>query len=128
MNQVEFARYLRRNKTDAERSLWRIIARLRPRFTMQYSIGPYVADFVCRRARLIIELDGGQHAESDYDARRTAELIASGWQVLRYWNNDVLTNTEGVAVDIVKRGSARLPPGEQFEFVVPRPPRQRSRK
>lgn len=128
LSRIEFARHLRRNMTDAERALWRIIGRLRPRFTTQYSIGPYVADFACRRARLIVEIDGGQHAGSKSDPQRTADLAASGWRVLRYWNNDVLSNTEGVALDIVTRGTPRLPPGEQFEAVGSRPPRRRKKK
>jgi very-short-patch-repair endonuclease len=128
LSRIEFARQLRRNMTDAERALWRILGRLRPRFTTQYSIGPYVADFACRRARLIVEVDGGQHVESEDDVRRTAELDASGWRVLRYWNNDVLTNTEGVVLDIIERGRERLPPDEDFEAVAPRPPRRRKKK
>ena len=126
--QVEFARGLRRKSTEAEQALWRSLGRLRPRFTRQYPIGPYVTDFACRRARLIVEVDGGQHAESDHDARRTAGLVASGWQVLRYWNNDVLVNTEGVALDIIVRGNPRLPPGEQFMAVAPRPARKRRKR
>ena len=70
LNRIEFARHLRRNPTDAERLLWRILGRLRSRFTRQYAIGPYVADFACRCARLVIELDGGQQADSHYDVRR----------------------------------------------------------
>lgn len=114
--------------TDAERALWPILSALRPRFTRQYPIGPYVADFACRRARLIVEVDGSQHAENRHDARRTADLAALGWRVLRYWNNDVLTNAEGVALDIIARGQDRLPPGERFDAVAPRPSRHRKKK
>ena len=128
LNRIEFARHLRRNPTDAERLLWRILGRLRPRFTRQYAIGPYVADFACRRARLVVELDGGQHADSRYDVRRTADLAASGWRLLRYWNSDVMGNSEGVAEDIVAKGNERLPPGERFETAAPRPPRKRKKK
>ena len=86
LGQIEFARTLRRTATDAERALWRSLSGLRPRFTRQYPIGPYVTDFACRRAPLIVEVDGGQHAESRYDSRRADDLTASGWPVLRYWN------------------------------------------
>ncbi len=127
-SQVEFARALRRNRTPAERALWQVLAQVRPRFTRQYPIGPYVADFACRRARLIVEVDGSQHADSGHDAQRAAELGASGWRVLRYWNNDIVTNLDGVASDIVARGNVRLPPGEQFEAVAPRPSRARKKK
>jgi very-short-patch-repair endonuclease len=96
------ARSLRRNMTDAERRLW---AELRAHrfedagFRRQVPLGAYVADFVCHRAKLIIELDGGQHgaaAQAAHDARRTAWLEGQGFRVLRFWNTDVLTNLEGV--------------------------------
>ena len=125
---TEFARELRKNPTDAERALWRILARLRPRFTRQYPIGPYTVDFACRRARLIVEADGGQHLDSKYDATRSAELEACGWQVLRYWDNDALANADGVVLDIIERGKERLPPGEEFKLIASRPPRHRTRK
>ena len=66
------------------------------KFRRQHPIGIFVADFVCIERRLIIELDGGQHADSADDARRTAWLEDHGWRVIRFWNNDVLTGTEGV--------------------------------
>jgi very-short-patch-repair endonuclease len=59
-------------------------------------IGPYIADFVCREQKLVIEIDGGQHAGSDADQVRTAYLEAEGYRVLRFWNNDVLANINGV--------------------------------
>lgn len=96
-------RKLRRAMTDAERRLW---ARLRNRqlegakFVAQFPIGPHVADFACREARLVIELDGGQHAESLTDAARTALIEAHGYTVIRFWNNDVLANTDGVLEEI----------------------------
>ncbi|TFI57839.1 endonuclease domain-containing protein [Sphingomonas parva] len=125
LSQTDFARTLRRNASDAERALWRILGKLRPRFTRQYPLGPYVADFACRRARIVVEVDGGQHAENRYDSRRTTNLVASGWRVLRYWNNDVLADADGVVADIIARGDPRLPPGEQFRFVGSRPSRRR---
>jgi very-short-patch-repair endonuclease len=92
------ARKLRRASTDAEVRLW---AHLRSRqlegakFVRQFPIGGYVADFACRAAHLAIELDGGQHDDAA-DARRTFVLERFGYRVIRYWNNDVLANTEGV--------------------------------
>ncbi len=60
-------------------------------------IGPYIVDFCCREMKLIVELDGGQHAaRADYDAGRTAFLQALGYRVLRFWDNDALANTDGV--------------------------------
>ena len=93
------ARTLRKNSTNAELRLWQ---RLRARalrgykFVRQEPIGPYVVDFVCREERLIIELDGGQHAESMRDLMRDRWLTERGYRVLRFWNNDVFANIEGV--------------------------------
>ncbi len=96
----DYARGLRRRQTDAERRLW---ARLRDRrllgvrFARQVPIGPYIVDFCCREQRLIVELDGGQHAtRADYDAGRTAFLEGLGYRVLRFWDNEALRNTDGV--------------------------------
>jgi len=66
------------------------------KFVRQYAIGPYFADFVCRDAMLVVELDGGQHADSARDERRTKYLNEQGFSVLRFWNTDVLSNTDGV--------------------------------
>ena len=93
------ARKLRRARTDAEERLWQ---RLRNRqlhglkFRFQVPIGDHVADFCCEQARLVIELDGGQHARSPTDPARTAAIEAAGYHVLRFWNHDVLANTDGV--------------------------------
>ena len=92
------ARNLRRNMTDAEQALWRELRRNRFgwRFRRQFPIPPYIVDFACLEARLIVEADGGQHAQpSDHD-RRDAALRAEGWRVLRFWNNDILENRAGV--------------------------------
>jgi very-short-patch-repair endonuclease len=96
----DYARGLRRRQTDAEHRLW---ARLRDRrllgvkFARQVPIGPYVVDFCCRERKLIVELDGGQHAaRADYDAGRTAFLQALGYRVLRFWDNEALGNTGGM--------------------------------
>src|SRR5262245_58157933 len=96
----DFARRLRRNSTDAERRLWQRLRRRGLggyRFRRQRPVGPYFADFVCLERALIIELDGGQHAESvEHDAERTRFLAERGFTVLRFWDNEVLLNTEGV--------------------------------
>ena len=97
------ARALRRDSTDAERLLWR---RLRDRqlggfkFRRQATVGPYVADFLCVEAGLVVEADGGQHT-ADRDAKRSAFLTAQGLRVLRFWNNDILENSEGVLQTIL---------------------------
>jgi very-short-patch-repair endonuclease len=91
------ARQMRREPTEAERRLWSKLrsSGLGVRFVRQRPIGPYIADFACRAARLIVELDGGQHG-GDYDERRDAYLRRQGWRVLRFWNPDVLSNTDVV--------------------------------
>lgn len=97
------ARRLRRASTEAEARLW---SRLRSRqiegakFVRQFPIGPHIADFACRDAGLAIELDGGQHAESPTDSARTTLIEAHGYTVIRFWNHDVLANTEGVLEEI----------------------------
>lgn len=93
------ARKLRRSSTDAEALLW---ARLRNRqllgfkFRRQVPIGGYVADLVCEQARMVVEIDGGQHAGSTIDAARTAAIEGAGYHVLRFWNSEVLSNSCGV--------------------------------
>jgi very-short-patch-repair endonuclease len=96
------AKQLRSDQTDAERKFWRNV-RGRGfagfKFRRQYPIEPYIADFVCLEIRLIVELDGGQHAEEHarvYDDKRTAYLESKGFRVRRFWNVDVLTNMDGV--------------------------------
>jgi len=94
------ARRLRRAMTEAETQLWRHLRGSGlegAKFVRQFPIGAHVADFVCRSARLVVELDGRQHsAEAEADAPRTASIEAHGYRVIRFWNNDVLANTEGV--------------------------------
>jgi very-short-patch-repair endonuclease len=93
------ARHLRRTQTDAERRLW---YRLNNRqlaghkFVRQEPIGPYFADFVCRERKLVVELDGSQHAESEHDQVRDAFLVTCGYRVLRFWNRDVMQNLNSV--------------------------------
>jgi very-short-patch-repair endonuclease len=89
---VAKARALRRRETDEEAALWVMLRNRRFRglkFLRQYAIEPFVVDFVCRELMLVIELDGSQHAESEYDERRTAYLNRHGYSVLRFWNDEV---------------------------------------
>ena len=98
-NRTERARLLRRSLTPAEFALW-----TRPRgrrlggfkFVRQEPIARYYVDFVCRERRLIVELDGGQHADNPEDRRRDRALCALGYCVIRIWNNDVIENLDGV--------------------------------
>src|SRR5947199_1965815 len=96
---TERARGLRQSATDAESKLW---YRLRSRqlngrkFVRQEPIGPYTVDFICRDQRLIIEVDGGQHADNVRDAVRDKWLGNHNYRILRFWNNDVLGNIDGV--------------------------------
>jgi very-short-patch-repair endonuclease len=94
------ARTLRENQTDVEVKLW---SRLRDRqvggakFRRQHPIGPYIGDFCCVEQALIVELDGGQHADqSSADQQRTKLMKDLGYRVLRFWNNEVFSNLEGV--------------------------------
>ncbi len=91
---------LRKQLTDAERHLWGRIRRHQLngyRFRRQAPIGRYIVDFVCLSERLIIEVDGGQHSDRrDVDARRTEWLESQNFRVLRFWNNEVFENIEGV--------------------------------
>jgi very-short-patch-repair endonuclease len=108
------AKSMRSKMTDAERALW---IRLRAhrldglRFRRQTPIGQYIVDFVCHEQRLVIELDGSQHAESQHDIRRDLWLESKGYRVLRFWNSDVLRDRDGVLETIVSaaRGATPLP-------------------
>jgi len=106
------ARELRANATDAERRLWSILSARKlagVRFNRQVPIGPFICDFVSRAMKLVIEVDGGQHdADRDADAQRTRYLEAQGYRVLRFWNNEVMENLEGVAYTI-QRALADMP-------------------
>ena len=103
---TERSRELRTNATPAERFLWQHIRNrqlLGTRFNRQVPIGPYICDLVARGPKLIIELDGGQHTSNEsYDAKRTSFLEDRGYRVLRFWNNDVLENVEGVLAVIAE--------------------------
>ena len=120
--QREFARDLRHNMTDAERRLWSALRceQLQGyKFRRQAAIGPYIADFVCFSAKVVIELDGGQHNEDEkklYDANRSAWLEAQGFRVLRFWNHHVFENLEGIA-EVIWRALQ-----EHAQLVEPPPP------
>jgi very-short-patch-repair endonuclease len=100
------ARSLRGDMPLAEKKLWQALRGKQLeglRFRRQHPIGPYIADFACIDELLVIELDGGQHQDQvAYDARRTAYVESLGWQVLRFWNNDVLNNLDGVLAKVVE--------------------------
>jgi very-short-patch-repair endonuclease len=93
-------RRLRRDRTEAEDRLWYHLRNRQlegAKFRFQTQVGQYVADFLCVDAKLIVELDGGHHSEQvEKDAARTAALEVAGYRVIRFWNNDVLSNTSGV--------------------------------
>jgi very-short-patch-repair endonuclease len=103
---AEIARRLRRDSTDTERALWRLL-RARQlfgyKFRRQQPIDHYIVDFICFEHRLVIEVDGGQHGvDVAYDERRTMYLEKHGFRVLRFWNNEVLENPEGVCLKILE--------------------------
>ena len=119
------AREMRANPTNAERRLWAMLRDSRLpvfKFRRQLVIDPYIVDFVCLERRLIIEADGGQHAESDYDARRDAFLRSEGFSVLRFWNNDFLNNPAGV-FDAIYAALATPHPPTAARRVPPSPAR-----
>jgi very-short-patch-repair endonuclease len=101
------ARQLRREMTDAERLLWFLLRNRRLsgcKFRRQHPIGPYIADFVCLHHWLIVEADGGQHAEARLhaDETRTTWLEAQGWRMIRFWNGDILQRQNDVLEAIVR--------------------------
>lgn len=114
MKQLEFARNLRHEQTDCENLLW---SRLRAhrlfglKFRRQQPVGRYVVDFLCPERKLIVELDGGQHMDqAGHDAERDAWLIREGYVVLRYWNNEVMSNLEGVLEDVARCAGVNFSP------------------
>ncbi|MEO8333309.1 MAG: endonuclease domain-containing protein [Gallionella sp.] len=114
------AKSLRQNQTEAEKHLWQ---RLRNRglndykFRRQVPIGSYIADFVCMELRLIVEVDGGQHADQiAYDQKRELFLRKEGYEIVRYWNNEVLGNLDGVLETLTLALSLR-----ERDFTPPSP-------
>nr|VFJ96659.1 MAG: Very-short-patch-repair endonuclease [Candidatus Kentron sp. LFY] len=100
MKNKERARSLRQNATDAEKLLWRHLRNRQLsgfKFRRQMPVEPYIVDFACLEAKLIIELDGGQHAEQQtYDQNRSRVLGSRGYRVLRFWNNEMLRDMDAV--------------------------------
>lgn len=104
MTKTVLAKTLRRNATAAEKRLWNLLRdRLLEgwKFRRQVPLGPYIVDFYCSEAKLIIEADGGQHAGSTNDEIRTTWLTKNGYRVKRFWNNEILTNSEGVLTELI---------------------------
>ena len=96
----DYTRELRNNATEAERRLWRHLQRRQLggfKFRRQRPVGPYICDFVCLEASIVVELDGSQHViQAPYDANRDAFLRSNGFRVLRFWNGDVLSQTDSI--------------------------------
>ena len=108
---LDRAKAMRAAPTDAERRLWHILRAKRLegyKFRRQVPIDSFIADFVCLQRRLIVEADGGHHGERA-DSKRDAYLKAQGFRILRFWNNDILDNEEGVAESILAALAAPLP-------------------
>jgi very-short-patch-repair endonuclease len=111
VDNTALAKNLRKNLTDAERFLWKHLRAKQVeelKFRRQEPIGKYIVDFVCFEKDLIIEVDGGQHSEA-VDSVRDAWLRSQGFTVLRFWNHDVLQNSEGVLEVILRACSQRTP-------------------
>ena len=107
----ERAKAMRSAPTDAEHRLWQILRAKRPagyKFKRQLPIDSFIVDFACLRERLIVEADGGQH-EAKSDARRDAYLTAQGFKILRFWNNDIFSNEDGVIERILVALESPLP-------------------
>lgn len=108
------SRHMRSEPTDAENKLWVRLRRnaLGVKFKRQYVVRGYIVDFGCPERQLIIEVDGGQHAETRaYDERRSSVLAKDGFRVLRFWNTDVLENIDGVLESIMQ--ALQQPPSPQ---------------
>ena len=110
-----FAKALRAKATDAEVSLWRLLRSRRladMKFRRQVPIGEWIVDFASFEHRLIVEADGSQHADSARDVRRDQDLASRGFRVLRFWNNEILQNPDGVAQTILMSAVNSPSPGE----------------
>ena len=106
------AKSMRSAPTEAEHRLWQVVRARRFngfKFRRQVPVDHYIVDFLCSSRRLIVELDGSQHADSASDARRDAYLRAQGFHILRIWNNELFTNEEGVAEAILNALHSPLP-------------------
>ena len=109
---INFAKALRTNQTNAEHKVWYALRAgrlMNYKFKRQVPIADFIVDFVCFEQKLIVEIDGGQHAENSNDVLRDAKLIKMGFRVLRFWNNDVIQNLEGVLMTILEHLQATTP-------------------
>jgi very-short-patch-repair endonuclease len=125
------ARQLRARMTDAERKLWFALKDRRFaafKFRRQVPVGPYIADFLCFEKRLIVEVDGGQHADSVSDAERDNWLAQNEFQLLRFWNSDVLQNLEGVLTSLSKLLDRAPHPSSRLRETPPSPARGEGKK
>ncbi|MFN7780193.1 MAG: endonuclease domain-containing protein [Betaproteobacteria bacterium] len=98
--------------TDAEQKLWYALRHKQlhgHRFRRQHPVGPYIADFACIEAKLVIEVDGGQHNEPDIDRHRDEFLTSQGWRVLRFWNNQILSELDAV-LEVIASALRPAPP------------------
>ncbi|MFZ0765291.1 MAG: DUF559 domain-containing protein [Bradyrhizobium sp.] len=116
--QREFAHHMRTQPMDAERVLWRRLRHDVPligsHFRRQVPIGPFIVDFASRKAKIVIELDGGQHDwQQEGDVARTRHIEAAGYRVLRFWNNDVFDNLDGVLSEILRTLTSTPNPSPQ---------------
>ena len=125
------ARQLRARMTDAERKLWFALKDRRFaafKFRRQVPVGPYITDFLCFEKRLIVEVDGGQHADSVRDAERDNWLAQNEFQVLRFWNSDVLQNLEGVLTSLSEQLDRTPHPSSRLRETPPSPARGEGKK
>ena len=117
------AKSLRANMTEAERRLWYHLRAHRfagMKFRRQTLVGSYIVDFASLQKNLIIEVDGGQHADSESDERRTRWLEDQGFRILRFWNNEVLSNTSGV-LEAIMIAATNPSPGASLRDAPPSP-------
>ena len=120
------ARELRRDSTNAERKLWRLLRSRQlesVKFRRQVPIGSWIVDFVAFESMIVVEADGGQHAEATRDNARDADLRARGFRVLRFWNNNILANPEGVLHVIVEALALSPSPASRLRRSAPSPTR-----
>jgi len=128
---TKVARGLRSRMTDAERKLWFALRDRRFedfKFRRQVPVGPYIADFLCFDARVIIEVDGGQHAGSERDAVRDHWLAQNNFRVVRFWNNDVLQNLEAVLTCLAEKLEDTPHPTSRLRPTSPSPARGEGKK
>ena len=125
------ARRLRSQMTDAERKLWFALKDRRFqsfKFRRQVPIGPHIADFLTYDSRLVVEVDGGQHAESARDAERDRWLAENDFRIVRFWNNDVLSNLEGVLTALATELHNTPHPTSRLRSTSPSPARGEGKK